>query len=306
MEGSDHVEWAWSNSPIILPVSYESREWNAVYVAFYIAEYSGSKLFITHVHDGAEQHPFQEEFNRDVEELARELDVKYEYVMVEPNTTPPAVEEIARGIVGTAQKTGAQAIVMSAHRETFFRELLGRVSDHVARTSNTRVILVETPKPGVRIPKNPKRILIPVLKRMNTDPFVVSAALTSSASAPDVEIFVAKVIQLPSTVPLDAVDVADVLKREEKDFSYFAAEAIKSLGRTFSPRVLPVREIGEGVHQFVKEKGVDVMVMLSDRKTGFSGFFTKDEYEIVKDAPCVVLVTLPGTDAPRKGQFGRA
>ncbi len=288
------IEWSWSDAPIILPVAFQPREWNAVYIAFYLAEYSGSRVIVTHVLEGVEDHAFEEQFKRDIEVLSKEVSVRFEYANVEPALRPPGVEEVARCIVKTADENNAEAIVMSAHRERLFRELSGRVSDHVARYSRSRVVLVETPQTGMNIPRNPKRILIPVLKEQHPDPFVIAAALTSSASVPEVEITVAKIIELPPTLPLDAIDVSQALKKEEREFSYFTSLAIQSLGRLFNPKIVPVREVGEDVARYVKDQGIDVTVMFSRRETGFYGFLTKDEYEIVSKSPCVVLVTLPG------------
>ncbi|MGD0397217.1 MAG: universal stress protein, partial [Nitrososphaerales archaeon] len=62
------------------------------------------------------------------------------------------MEETAKALVATADEKNAQAMVMSAHREPLFRELFGRVSDHVGRTARIRVVLVETPQEGVSIP----------------------------------------------------------------------------------------------------------------------------------------------------------
>ena len=287
------VEWSWSDAPLILPLAYRPREWNAVFIAFYIAEYSGSKVFVTHVLEGEEEHESEAKIKQDIDNLAKSLSVKYEFVEVKPESQPPGVDEIARALVGQAEERGAQAIVMSAHREPIFRELFGRVSDHVGRTSKSRVVLVETPQQGVEIPKNPKRILVPVLKENHPDPFIIAAALTSSASAADVEITAAKIFSLPPTLPLDAVDMALPLRQEERDFSFFTSLAIKTLGRFINPKILPVREIGGDVAQFVKDRGIDVLVMFSGRETGFYSFLTKDEYDIVKKSPCVVIVTVP-------------
>ncbi len=287
------VEWSWSDVPLILPLAFQPREWNAVFIAFYIAEYSGSKVYVTHVLEGQEDHAFEEQLKKEIADLAAELSVKYEFVEVRPGSQPPGVDEIAKALVATAEDKKAQAIVMSAHREPLFRELFGRVSDHVGRTARTRVVLVETPQVGVSIPKNPKRILVPVLKEQHPDPFIIAAALTSSASAADVEITAAKIIELPPTVPLDAVDMVQSLRKEEREFSYFTSFAIKTLGRFINPKILPVREVGSGVAQFVRDKGIDVLVMFSRRGTGFYSFLTKDEYEIVSKSPCVVIVTLP-------------
>ncbi len=292
-EGEGSIEWSWSDAPLVLPVAYRPREWNAVFIAFYIAEYSGSKVYVTHVLEGDEELAAEERIKRDVDELAKSLAVKYEFVDVSPSSSPPGVDEIARALVAQAEEKKAQAIVMSAHREPIFRELFGRVSDHVGRTSRSKVVLVETPQVGVSIPKNPKRILVPVLKENHPDPFIIAAALTSSASVADVEITAAKIFSLPPTLPLDAVEVARPLRQEERDFSYFTSLAIKTLGRFINPKILPVREVGGDVAEFIKEKGVDVLVMFSGRETGFYSFLTKDEYEIVKRSPCVVIVTVP-------------
>jgi nucleotide-binding universal stress UspA family protein len=288
------VEWSWSDAPLVLPLAFRPREWNAVFIAFYIAEYSGSKVYVTHVLEGEEDHSYREELKHDISELATALSVKYEYVEVTPSSQPPGVDEIAKSLVNTASDKDAQAIVMSAHREPLFRELFGRVSDHVGRTSQTRVVLVETPQEGVIIPRNPKRILVPVLKEQHPDPYIIAAALTSSASVADVEITAAKIIRLPPTVPLDAIDMVHSLKKEEREFSFFTSLAIKTLGRFINPKILPVREVGTDVAQFVRDKGIDILVMFCKRETGFYSFLTKDEYDIVSKSPCVVIVTLPG------------
>src|SRR5207245_4784433 len=149
---------------------------------------------------------------------------------------PPSVEEIARAIVKQADSSSAQAIVMSVHREGVFRELFGRVSDHVARLSATRVVLVETPQSGMKIPRNPKRIFIPVLKEQHPDPFVIAAALTSSAAVPDAEIIVGKIIELPPTLTLDAIDLSQPLKWQEREISYLTRLPITALGRSANPK----------------------------------------------------------------------
>jgi nucleotide-binding universal stress UspA family protein len=294
LEKEAAVEWSWSDAPVVLPLAYQPREWNAIFIAFYIAEYSGSKVYVTHVLEGEEVHDFEESLRKEIADLAADLSVKYEFVEVQPTSQPPSVDEISKALVATADEKNAQAIVMSAHREPLFRELFGRVSDHVGRTARTRVVLVETPQKGVSIPRNPRHILIPVLKEEHPDPYIIAAALTSSASVADVEITAAKIVELPPTVPLDAVDMAYSFRKEEKEFSYFTSLAIKTLGRFINPKILPVREVGGDVAQFVRDKGIDIMVLFCRRETGFHSFLTKDEYDIVSRSPCVVIVALPG------------
>lgn len=285
-------EWSLNSSPIIVPISFQEREWNAIYVGLFLAEYSGSKVYTVHVLVDKELHPNKKEFLLRVQERAKELKVRHEYKEIEPLKKPISVETISRSLVSSAEELKAQAIVMSAHREGFFRELFGRISDHVARHTKKRVILVESPKEGLYIPDHPKRILIPVLGKPSQDPFIIAAALTSSASSPEVEMIVTKIIPLPQTLPLEAVTSKD-LKREEKDFSLFTSLAISSLGRLFTPRLLPVRSVGDDVSSFAKENNIDLIIMYCSRRTGFYSFLTKDEYEIVRKSPCIVLVTLP-------------
>jgi len=119
-------------------------------------------------------------------------------------------------------------------------------------------------------------------------------SVTQSLLRSTLSLAAAKIIELPPTVPLNAVDMAHSLRKEEREFSYFTSLAIKTLGRFINPKILPVREVGVDVAQFVKDKGIDIMVIFSRRETGFYSFLTKDEYDIVSKSPCFVIVTLPG------------
>src|SRR5437899_12752920 len=117
-ERGESVEWSWSDAPIVLPVAFQSREWNAIYIAFYLAEYSGSKVIVTHVLEGEEEeHAFAQQLRRESEALAKELSVRYEYSNVEPQTEQPRAEEDTRSNVNTPYANNAHAIAQSANRE---------------------------------------------------------------------------------------------------------------------------------------------------------------------------------------------
>ena len=60
-----------------------------------------------------------------------------------------------------------------------------------------------------------------------------------------------------------------------------------------TPKILPIREVGNDVAEFIREKQIDVLVMYSNRETGFYSFLTREEYEIIRKSPCVVIVTVP-------------
>jgi nucleotide-binding universal stress UspA family protein len=180
---------------------------------------------------------------------------------------------------------------MAAHRESFFRELFGRISDRVARDSRHMVVLVETPHRAATIPRRPSKILIPILSEAyDASPYIIASALTSTATTPDSELVVARVVQLPPTTPLDAMEVSKTLKMLEKSFSYYVANSIQSLGRLFTPRILPVREVGRDVAAYVQDIEADAIVLWSDKPAGFRKLLPREAYDIVAKAPCVVLV----------------
>lgn len=289
---AERMEWSWSDQSLLLPLAFERREWNAVYVAFFLAECTGSRVHVVHVQTGEEKHPEVETFLNDLKEFGRQLKVKFDVEQVAAKTTSPEVHEIADVIVGKASEKQVQAIVMSAHREAYFRELFGRVSDRVARLAKYKVVLVETPHPGLAIPRQPRRLLLPVLgDQLTPDPFIIAAALTSSAAVPEVDLVAARVIVLPMTAPLDAVE--ENMKHLEQEFSLRISVYIQSLGRLFTPRIIPVREAGIEIAEYAKGMGADLMVLSSEGASGFRGLLTAEEYEVVKRAPCVVLVVFP-------------
>ncbi len=289
---SERTEWGWGDLPILLPVAFEGREWNAAYIAFYLAECTGSSVRVLHVKSTEDDLQKRANFVDRLKDFGSSLKVSFELEEVEVNMPSPGVTEIASAIVQKSEEFNCGTIVMSAHREAFFTELFGRVSDRVARTAKSRVVLVEAPKAGLIIPKNPRRIVIPILgEELDPQPFILAGALTSSASVPDVEILVAKIVHLPPSVPLDAVEIPQIFRREEQEFSSAIANYIHSLGRLLNPRILPVRNIGEDVSSYTADIGAD-LIILSSGKTGHRSLLPQDEYEIVGRAPCIVLVVV--------------
>ncbi len=288
------VEWSWNDSPILLPLAFVPREWNAVHIAFYLAEYSGSQVNVIHVNSAADNARKRDAFLKKLESRAAELKVKHTVSYVDLKSAEPGVSEIADVIVSQCEKMGCQAIVMSANRESFFREFFGRISDKVARKSKRTVLLVETPHPNVTIPKEPSKILIPVL-RDEYDPssYIVAAALSSTATTAGLDLVVARVVYLPPTIPLDAVEVSKSLRRLEQNFSYRVASSIKNLGRLFTPKILPVRNIGRDVNNYAHEIEADAIILCNHKPAGFRKLLPREEYDIVGNATRIVLVVFP-------------
>jgi nucleotide-binding universal stress UspA family protein len=288
-------EWSLSDSPILLPLAFEAREMNAARVAFFLAEYSGSNVIITHVKTPGEDSAKKTRMMEAIGRLADKLRVKFELdeIIVE---SEPSLGDIAQLLVKNAERRQCQLIVMSAHREAFFTELFGRVSDRVVRISRTPVILTETPRDGMIIPDSPRRMLIPVLyDKFIPGPFIIASALTSTASAPDIEIIVAGIVEIPPTLPLEAVTTSSEMKDVERSFSLMVSTAIKSLGKLFSPRMLPVRDIGFDVAEYSKDEGIDIIIIYTSGRSGYGKLLKKAEYEIVKKAPCICLVMFPAS-----------
>lgn len=292
---SEEAILEWDVSPILIPLAYEKREWNAVNIAFYMAEYCGAPVVSIHVKTGMENENANKQFIDELKAFASELKVDLETVEIGARKGEAVkITEISDAIVKMAVERRCQAVIMSAHREPFFRELFGRVSDHVARKTPCRVALVESPWAGLTIPKRPTKILIPIFEeRLDPEPLVMAAALTSSATAPHVELQAARIIELPQTIPLEAVYDASSLKREEREFSLRISSYIRFLGRLFTPFIYPVRNPGEEISTYSREEGIDLILMSGKRPSKFMGLLTRSKYDVVRKAPCISIVTFP-------------
>jgi len=290
----EDIEWGWDNSPLLLPLAYEPREENAIVAAFTIAEYCGSKVLVYHVKNDADTEAAREKVLKLVDEHAKTFKVNYEVEESSKMVDADNIAYISRSIVEAAKEAGCQAIVMSAHRESFLRELLGRISDRVARKADTKVILVESAFKGARITHQPKKIMVTILEnKFYRDALILAAIFTSTLSAPSCELIAVNVLKLPDATPIDAVERSKVFRAIEREFAHKVASAIASLGRLFTPRILPVRDIGRDVASFASDEGVELIIMGSDKPGRIGPVLTKDEYAIIKKAGCVALIVIP-------------
>lgn len=283
-------EWSWSNSPILLPLAYDPREWNATFVAMHMAEYSGSQLVMYHVSSDGER--IDESFRKDLLSLAEKLRIHVK--VVNERSEDSSFDTIARMIVMEAVKESCQAVIMAAHKEGFFKELVGRVSDRVARRNPTKTILVETPRPDIRITASPRKIAVLVKPGTEVkDAFIIAAALTSLATSPDADLIAAQAIVLPRTVPMDAMEYSEEIRLMERRFAEQISLSIKNLGRVFSPRILAARNLGKDIAEFVIREKVDILILTGHRRNLVSGLFGTDTKDIVGNSPCISLVVFP-------------
>lgn len=292
---SSKAEWNWMPSTILLPLAFEQREWNAVYAAFVLAEYSGSKIKVFHVSTEQDDEKRNMEMIAELNKLADTFRVNFTFTQSESKVLSSDAERISEMIVNESQKEEMQAIVMSAFKETFIREFFGRISDRVARKAKCKVILVETPKPDLKISDVPKRIVIPVLnEKIHSEPFIIAAAFTSSATTRDFEIVAARPIRLPATLPMDSIESSKVLQDIMRNFEREIGSINPLVGRVFVPKVLAVRDVSDGVATFASENQTDMLILGCNKPSKLGPTITKEEYAVVRKTDCIALVTFAG------------
>ncbi|MGB9727691.1 MAG: universal stress protein [Nitrososphaeria archaeon] len=280
-------ELSFEGEKILLPLSYTSYEINAVYIAFYISECSGSTVTILHVKPPDEKD--KSVFKNEVKRIAEKFRVKYE--VIEKAIGKFSHKIVSDEIVKTAEAGNFSYIVMPAHREKFYIEFFGRISDRVVRKTKCKVIIVEVPREGISLPLRLKKIFaLTFEKEVGKDLMVLATLLTSSASTSDAELKVLGIIELPPTVPLDEIESSEEFKAWKKDFYNSVGKYIKLLGRPITPTLIPIREV-EDVINYLRENYSDI-ILIQARKPRRGTLLGQREYEIVKKASSIALVTI--------------
>jgi len=280
-------ELSFEGGKILLPLSYTSYEINAVYVAFYISECSGIPVTILHVKPPDEED--KSGFKAEVRRVAEEFKVKYE--VVERTLQRFSHKAVSNEILKAAESGNFSHIIMPAHRERFYIEFFGRISDRVVREAKCKVIIVEVPREGVGLPLRIKKIFaISFEKTVQRDLMLLATLLTSSASTRDAEIRVLGLIELPPTVPLDEVEESNEFRLWKREFYKSVGNYIKLLGRPITPAVIPIRET-EDVINYLRENDADI-ILISTRRPRRGSLLGQREYEVVKRAESIVLVTV--------------
>ncbi|MCX8189393.1 MAG: universal stress protein [Nitrososphaeria archaeon] len=272
---------------ILLPLSYTSYEINAVYIAFYISECSGSKVTILHVKPPDEEN--KTDFVNYIKKIAEEFKIKYE--IVEKVLERFSHKAVSEEIVKVVKSEDFSYIIMPAHREKFYTEFFGRISDRVVRKTNNKVIIVEVPQEGIRLPLKLKKIFaLSFEKEVPKELMMLATLLTSSASTKDVEVRLVGAIELPPTVPLDEIESSDEFIVWKREFYRNVGKYIKLLGRPITPAIITIRE-ADDVINYLKENNADIL-LISTKRPKRGNLLRQKEYEIVKRAKSVVLVTI--------------
>lgn len=246
---------------MLLPLSYTSYETNAVYIAFYISESSGSKVTILHVKPPDEED--KTDFINDVKKIAEEFKIKYE--IVEKTLTKFSHKAVSEEIVKMAETENFSYIIMPAHREKFYTEFFGRISDKVVRKTRHKVIIVEVPQEGIRLPLKLKKIFtLSFKKEFPKELMALAILLTSSASTKNAEIRAVCAIELPPTVPLDEIEASNEFIVWRREFYKNVGKYIKLLGRPITPAIIAIRESNDIIN-YLKENNVDILLISTKR-----------------------------------------
>lgn len=250
----EKVDWDWTANPIILPLEGTSTEYNAAYVAFYIAEVCGAEVVGVHVGTPPK--------GKDIDEiavLARELGVRFSLTTVESS-------DVAGAILKKSEELSAQLIVMSIRKKTLKDRIVGTVGEKVVKKAPCPVLLVHSPREEKLAVRSIERILVPVFEgELSHFPFKVVAALTSSATMPRPEILVPCIIRVPMTTSLDEAYLSEVLREKEKKFATRIGEYIMSTGVLFMPKVVLTRDEKEAVTLLAELHQTDLVVLLGRR-----------------------------------------
>ncbi|MEM2949854.1 MAG: universal stress protein [Nitrososphaeria archaeon] len=272
---------------ILLPLSYTPYEINAVYIAFYISECSGSKVTILHIKAPDEED--RSDFVNYIKKIAEEFKIRYE--IIEKTLVRFSHKAISEEIVKVAETYNFSYIIMPAHREKFYTEFFGRISDRVVRETSRKVIIVEVPQEGIRLPLKLKKIFtLSFEKEVPKELMMLATLLTSSASTKDAEIRVVGAIELPPTVPLDEIESSDEFRVWKREFYRNVGKYIKLLGRPITPAIITIREADDAIN-YLKENNADIL-LISTKRPKRGNLLRQREYEIVKKAKSVVLVTI--------------
>jgi Ca2+-transporting ATPase len=288
-------------APVVLPLLIRSWEEKALPISLYLGKHRGSRIIIFRILDDRTEESALRRLESQVEKYAEDIDISYEYADLRLSSRVPGTQQIVNSLRDILRGSNSNTIVFPVDRKVFLgkRRAIGETR-WIEEFSEKQVVLVSGPAelgPGSRL-RYP-RILIPVLREVHTGPFEMAEALTSNAVFPDVDVVVAKVVEIPRIVPLYSVYKPESLIDADKQLSFLKSlRGGVFLGR-IRPMVLLVREASRDLLHFAKERKVDLIIMEGDWAARRHGFLAKEERGIASRADCTVLVTLPCTQLSR-------
>jgi hypothetical protein len=191
----------------------------------------------------------------------------------------------------------AGTLILTVSREAFSKR--GYITKHYAwlrEYSDMRIILV-CPGTAKRNETHGYRILIPVLKAFHRAPFELASALSENRIIPDIDVIVAKVVEMPAITPLYSIYRPESLVDSRKQLSFLQNMKGWPLLKVIHSKVLLVRNTVRDLVDFAAERKVDIVILEGDRARERTGFTVGAEREIAEKAKCTVAVVIPPESA---------
>lgn len=241
------------------------------------------------------------DLNRFIDEHASHLGVPYELQDIRLASRERSAQTMASSLVEAIKGSGAEWLFVPISREALSgkKSALKRVR-WVEGFREKKVTLVsDWSASQIPISHGP-RILIPALTRLRGESVALAEALTEGSNFPDVDIVAAKVVEIPSIVPLYSIYRPESLVDVEREMAVFKSLPSWALVRRMHPMVVLVRESGRDVAHFAKERNVDVIIMEGEWEERKRGFLFKKERSVAERAECTVMVALRPEEPEKK------
>ncbi len=281
--------------PILLPLTLQGSDESAVSVALGLAEYSGSRLVVVRSPDLGGSHAMRYRLEQEILRLAEASDTPCAIVDLPADAASARRRTVGRRLKELADRTGADTIIVPVDADVFAGTLRRRAEGWISELRNRKVLLVRGPRPPALPPSRLRRFLIPVLDEFRPEPFDLAASLTASSSFPAVDVVAARVIKIPSIVPLYSTYRPESLIDRDQELSFLKSLRTRPILRLLTPKILMVRDVSRDLLEFADERDVEAILLAGRWEASRRGFLAKDEREIARRAEGTVLVILPAS-----------
>ena len=280
-------------APVLLPIQVLNWREATLRYATNIARHSGSRLILLRIIEEGVDDAMVMDLERVLENIAAPMEVPVEAMelrLVGKEHSPSTMVSSLREAV---KRTNPEWLILPVEKGVFEGK---RSSLRSVRWTedfqSKRVVLVsdwETKPMEGGFP----RVLIPVLGGFKSGPFEIAEALTEGANIPDVNVVAAKVVEIPSIVPLYSIYKPSSLVDADRELATYASLPKWAIIRRIKPMVLLVRSASRDLVQFASERSVDIIIFEGDWHLRSQGYLGKKEQRAAIDCECAVIITFP-------------
>jgi Ca2+-transporting ATPase len=281
------------SSPVFLPINIVDWKVDTIRYAASIARHAGSRLIILRIMEEEANDQMILDLEDSAENVTTPIGVPFEFMELRLIGKEHSSGTKVSSLRDAIKQAGPDWIILPVGKEVFqgkrsslrmIRWIEDLPEKRVVLLSNWQVRTIEGSSP---------RVLIPVLDKFESEPFEIAEALTEGANIPDVNVVVAKVVEIPPIVPLYSIYKPESLVNAERELATYASLPKWALIRRIRPMVLLVRSASRDVAQFIIERKVDVVILEGNWGRGRDGYLDKKEQKIATSSECSLIVTLP-------------